>query len=115
MDLGGAMSAEDRVVTAALLQMQKLAGQFGALDHRENEHYRDVSEALTGLGVSVDELRGTVSGHGEVLASLDGISGKARRTQQRDQAATAAQPRSGIQPGSVRAVVGQGPGRNRAG
>ena len=76
MDLGGAMSAEDRVVTAALLQMQKLAGQFGALDNRENEHYRDVSEALTGLGTSVDELRGTVSGHGEVLASLDGISGK---------------------------------------
>lgn len=76
MDLGGAMSAEDRGVTAALLQMQKLAEQFGALDNRENEHYRDVGDALTGLSTSVDELRGTVSGHGEVLASLDGIDAK---------------------------------------
>ena len=52
------MSTPDSGVTAVLLQMQRLAERFGALDERETEHYRDVSEALTGLGVSVDELRG---------------------------------------------------------
>lgn len=80
MDVGGAMSAGDRRddsgVTAALLQMQKLAEKFGALDHRENEHYRDAGEALTDLGTSVDELRATANDHGEVLESLDGIGGK---------------------------------------
>jgi hypothetical protein len=68
--------APDSGVTAALLQMQKLAEQFGALDGREGEHYRDVSHALTGLGSSVDDLRSTVDGHGEVLESLNGFGDK---------------------------------------
>jgi hypothetical protein len=68
--------APDSGVTAALLQMQKLAEQFGALDNREGEHYRDVGQALTGLGTSVDDLRSTVTGHGEVLESLDGFGEK---------------------------------------
>jgi hypothetical protein len=70
------VTAPDSGVTAVLLQMQQLAERFGALDNRENERHRDVSEALTGLGTSVDELRATVTGQGQVLASLDGISDK---------------------------------------
>ncbi len=46
-----------------LQQMTELARQFGALYGRENDHYRDVSEALTELGESVGELRQTVTGH----------------------------------------------------
>ena len=70
------MSTPDSGVTAVLLQMQQLADRFGGLDERETEHYRDVSEALTGLGGAVDDLRGTVAGQGEVLVSLKGVSGK---------------------------------------
>jgi hypothetical protein len=66
--------APDTGITAVLLQMTELAGKFGALDGREAGHYRDVSEALTGLGGSVDELRAAVSDHGTVLASLDGVA-----------------------------------------
>ena len=68
------MTAPDSGVTAVLLQMRQLAERFGILDGRENDHYRDVSEALSGLRASVDELRGAVAGHGQVLASLDGIN-----------------------------------------
>jgi hypothetical protein len=68
--------APDSGVTAALLQMQQLAEQFGQLDEREAGHHQDVRAAMTGLGQSVDELRAQVSDHDEVLASLDGISGK---------------------------------------
>jgi hypothetical protein len=68
--------APDSGVTAALLQMQKLAEQFGSLENREGEHYRDVSQALTGLGAAVDGLRVTVDGHGEVLESLEGFGGR---------------------------------------
>ena len=70
------MSTPDSGVTAVLLQMQKLAERFGGLDEREGDHFRDVSEALTGLGTSIDELRGTVAGQGKVLVSLKGVSGK---------------------------------------
>lgn len=70
------MSTPDSGVTAVLSQMQQLAERFGGLDERETEHHRDVSEALTGLGVAVDELRGTVAGQGKVLVSLKGVSGK---------------------------------------
>jgi hypothetical protein len=65
--------APDSGVTAALMQMQKLAEQYGSLENREGEHYRDVSQALTGLGESVDSLRATVTDHGEVLESLNGF------------------------------------------
>jgi hypothetical protein len=68
--------SQDSGVTAVLLQMQALAERFGQLDGRENDHHRDVSEALIGLGASFDELRSAVTGQGQVLASLDGISGK---------------------------------------
>jgi hypothetical protein len=70
------VSNDDSGVTAVLLQMQQLAERFGGLDEREDEHFRDVSDALTGLGTSVDELRGTVAGQGKVLVSLKGVSGK---------------------------------------
>jgi hypothetical protein len=70
------VTTPDSGVTAVLLQMQQLAERFGALDNREDEHHRDVSEALTGLGTSVDELRATVTGQGQILASLDGVSDK---------------------------------------
>jgi hypothetical protein len=65
--------APDSGVTAALLQMQQLAERYGSLENREGEHYRDVSQALTGLGESVDGLWATVNDHGEVLESLNGF------------------------------------------
>jgi hypothetical protein len=64
------MSAPDSGVTAVLLQMQQLAERFGGLDERENDHYRDVSEALTGLSLAIDELRGTGVSQGKVLADV---------------------------------------------
>lgn len=70
------MSTPDSGVTAVLLQMQQLAERFGGLDERETEHFRDVSEALTGLAASVDELRGTVAGQGRVIVFLKDVSGK---------------------------------------
>lgn len=70
------MSTPDSGVTAVLVQMKRLAERFGALDERETGHHRDVSAALTGLGVAVDELRGTVVSQGKVLVSLKGVSGK---------------------------------------
>jgi hypothetical protein len=45
-----------------------------ALDGRESEHYRHVGEALQALDTAVNGLRGTDTDHGEILASLDGIS-----------------------------------------
>ena len=68
------MTTPDSGVTAVLSQMRQLAERFGVLDGRENDHYRDVSEALTGLGASIDELRGTVAGQGRVLVSLKDVS-----------------------------------------
>jgi len=70
------VSSADSGVTAVLLQMQQLAERFGGLDEREGEHFRDVSEALTGLGTAIDELRGTVAGQGKALVSLKGVSGR---------------------------------------
>ena len=46
---GRPVSTPDSGVTAVLLRMQQLAERFGGLDEREGEHFRDVSEALTGL------------------------------------------------------------------
>jgi hypothetical protein len=76
MDIGDPMSAPDGGVTAVLVQMAELARQFAALDGRENDHYRDVGTALTGLGASVDELRTTVTGHAGALTALDGVGEK---------------------------------------
>ena len=64
------MSTPDSGVTAVLLQMQQLADRFGVLDERENSHYQDVSEALTGLGSAIDELRGAGVSQGKVLVEV---------------------------------------------
>jgi hypothetical protein len=51
--------------------MQKLAERFGGLDEREGDHFRDVSEALTGLGEAIDKLRGTGVSQGKALVDLN--------------------------------------------
>jgi hypothetical protein len=61
-------------LSAALLQLSQHAERIGALDGRESDHYRHVGEALQALDTAVNGLRGTVTDHGEILASLDGIS-----------------------------------------
>jgi hypothetical protein len=61
-------------LSAALLQLSQHAERIGALDGRESQHYLHVGEALAALDTAVNGLRGTVTDHGEILASLDGIS-----------------------------------------
>jgi hypothetical protein len=70
------MSTADGGLPGALVQMRRLAEQFGALDSREADHHQDVREAMTGLGESVDDLRSTVSGHGDALGSVDELAVK---------------------------------------
>ncbi len=65
------MNTPDSGVPAVLLRLQQLAEQFGRLDERESEHYRDVSAAMTGLGGDLDKRRGTGVSHGKVLVDLD--------------------------------------------
>ena len=63
----------DSGLSAALLQISQHAERIGGLDTREAEHYRHIETTLAGMGSAVDGLRGTVAGHGEILASLDGL------------------------------------------
>jgi hypothetical protein len=60
-------------LTAALLQISQYAERIASLDNRESEHYRHVGDTLAALGESVADLKDEVSGHGQILASLDGI------------------------------------------
>lgn len=68
------MTGSEGSARAALLQLSQHAERIGALDGREGEHYRHTVEALAALNGAVSDLRGAVTDHGEILASLDGIS-----------------------------------------
>ena len=63
----------DSGLSAALLQISQHAERIGGLDTREADHFRHLEATLTGMSDTVTGLRGTVDGHGEILASLDGL------------------------------------------
>jgi hypothetical protein len=65
---------------AAIVQISDHAERIAVLDGREADHYRDIAARLrdlakeaTAITTRVDGINGTVAGHAEVLASLDGL------------------------------------------
>jgi hypothetical protein len=64
----------DSEVTAALLQLGQCAERIGQIDEREGGHFRELTDTLTRLHEQVEDLGGTVAGHSELLASLDGAA-----------------------------------------
>jgi hypothetical protein len=69
----GAAVTVSEGLAAALLQISQHAGRLSELDTREGEHHQAVGDALAKLHTAVGALQGTVTDHGQILASLDGL------------------------------------------
>ena len=60
-------------LTAALLSIASHAERIGSLDYREAEHWAAVGDQLSAIATTLAGLRGTVSDHGDILRSLEGL------------------------------------------
>jgi hypothetical protein len=60
-------------MTAILLQLADLTQKLAGLDERHAGESRQIQERVSALAAIVSDLKGTVSGHAEALAALDGL------------------------------------------
>jgi hypothetical protein len=60
-------------MTAVLLQLAGLGQKVAALDERHAAGSLQIQDRLAALAATVNDLKGTVAGHAETLAALDGL------------------------------------------
>jgi hypothetical protein len=60
-------------MTAILLQLAGLGQQLAALDERQAADGRQLTERVAALAAIVTDLKGTVAGHAEALAAVEGL------------------------------------------